>query len=141
MKWDQPIHSGWRRSLGIACLVAGAVSAVFYYTEMHTLAVNFKTSEQAVVATPKAEAAKSIETETTVTASSEPATTDAEVPKIHLSTATQAELETLPGIGPSKAKSILEYREQYGLGSVDELDKVKGIGPTTLEKLKPLVAL
>lgn len=48
------------------------------------------------------------------------------------------ELELLPGIGPAKAMAILALREERGaFGSIDELDEVKGIGPATLERLRP----
>lgn len=58
--------------------------------------------------------------------------------QVDINTATQSELESLPGIGPSKARAILEYRQQHGpFQSVDELVKVKGIGPATVERLRP----
>jgi competence protein ComEA len=61
---------------------------------------------------------------------------------ININTATAAELEELPGIGPSYAKGIIDYRTQNGpFVRVDDLDKVKGIGPKTLEKLRPLVTI
>lgn len=57
--------------------------------------------------------------------------------KINLNTATQAELETLTGVGPSKALSIIEYREKTGkFQSVEDLKKISGIGDKTFEKLK-----
>ena len=56
---------------------------------------------------------------------------------VNLNTATQAELESLKGIGPAKAKSIIEYREQNGaFQSIDDLKKVKGFGDKNVEKLK-----
>lgn len=56
--------------------------------------------------------------------------------KININTASEPELLTVPGIGPSKAKSILEYREQNGaFESIEQLTEVKGIGAKTLEKL------
>lgn len=57
--------------------------------------------------------------------------------KINLNTATSTELETLPGIGPSRAIAIIEYREANGaFQSIDELKNVSGIGDKTYEKLK-----
>jgi competence protein ComEA len=61
---------------------------------------------------------------------------------VHLNSATQAELETLPGVGPSTAQKILDYRAANGpFKAVDDLDNVKGIGPAKLEKIRPFAAL
>ena len=63
-------------------------------------------------------------------------------PVVHLNTATEAELETLPGIGPAKARAILEYRETHGkFTSYEALLEVDGIGPATLEALMPYLTL
>lgn len=56
---------------------------------------------------------------------------------VNINTATQAELETLNGIGPAKAKAIIEYRKkQGGFKTVDELENVEGIGSTTIKNLR-----
>ncbi len=48
----------------------------------------------------------------------------------------------LPGIGPSKARSIIEWRETYGpFRSIEQLLEVSGIGPRTLENIRPYVRL
>lgn len=57
---------------------------------------------------------------------------------INLNTATATDLESLPGIGPSKAAAIIANRPY---NTVDDLDKVPGIGPSTLEQLRPLVTV
>lgn len=60
---------------------------------------------------------------------------------VHLSTATEEQLDALPGIGPVTAQKILAYRTSHGgFSSVDELDAVSGIGPARLAQLKGLVA-
>ncbi|TXK84127.1 helix-hairpin-helix domain-containing protein [Paenibacillus sp. N3.4] len=60
--------------------------------------------------------------------------------RLDLNTATLEQLVKLKGIGPSKAKAILDYRMQKGpFKRIDELTEVKGIGEKMLEKLKPLV--
>ncbi|MEN8182006.1 MAG: helix-hairpin-helix domain-containing protein [Myxococcota bacterium] len=57
---------------------------------------------------------------------------------VNINTATAAELELLPGIGPSKARAILAVRrEKGGFESLDELEEVKGIGPMALERMRP----
>ncbi|MFO7895704.1 MAG: helix-hairpin-helix domain-containing protein [Candidatus Cloacimonadales bacterium] len=54
-----------------------------------------------------------------------------------LRTATGKELENLPGIGPSRAATIIEFRQKNGFASRQDLMLVKGIGKATYEKLKP----
>lgn len=62
--------------------------------------------------------------------------------RINVNTASQAELELLPGIGPALATRIIEHRTANGrFKTVDSLDAVKGIGPKMLEKLRPLVSV
>lgn len=59
---------------------------------------------------------------------------------VNLNTATAEELDSLPGVGPATAASILAYRDQNGpLSSVDELIEVRGIGEAKLEQIRPLV--
>ncbi|MBC7632407.1 MAG: helix-hairpin-helix domain-containing protein [Flavobacterium sp.] len=60
--------------------------------------------------------------------------------KVNLNTATAEQLDTLPGVGPVTAKSILDWREKNGrFGAVDDLLDVKGIGDATLAELRDLV--
>ncbi len=59
-----------------------------------------------------------------------------------LNSATAAELELLPGVGPSTAAAIVDDRERNGpFVSVDDLDRVSGIGPATLDSLRGLVTV
>jgi competence protein ComEA len=61
-------------------------------------------------------------------------------PLVDLNAASQAELERLPGVGPSLARRIIEYRGRHGpFASVDSLGGVWGIGPRTLERLRGMV--
>lgn len=56
---------------------------------------------------------------------------------ININTATQTELETLDGIGPSTAKKIIDYREENGnFNSVEEIQNVSGIGDAKYEAIK-----
>jgi len=60
---------------------------------------------------------------------------------VHLNSATEADLEALPGVGPVTAQKILDFRQHHGsFGSVDELDAIPGIGPKRLDQLRDLVA-
>lgn len=61
---------------------------------------------------------------------------------IAINSADSATLQQLPGVGPSTAQKILDYRSQNGgFKSVDELLNVKGIGPKKLEAMRPYVTL
>ena len=60
--------------------------------------------------------------------------------QLNINTASLAELDSLPGIGPALAQRIVEDREANGpYVSVEELARVRGIGPSLVEKLRPLV--
>lgn len=62
--------------------------------------------------------------------------------KININTAGEWLLEALPGIGATKAKAIVDYRQNNGLfRSIDELTKVQGITSTLLEQIKPFVTV
>lgn len=57
--------------------------------------------------------------------------------KVNINTATQTELETLNGIGPSTASKIIEYRKQNGnFQSIEEIQNVSGIGDSKYESIK-----
>lgn len=63
-------------------------------------------------------------------------------PIIHLNSATLEQLQLLPGVGPSKAQAILKYREENGpFQQIEDLTKVTGIGPKSLEKMKGQIEL
>lgn len=59
---------------------------------------------------------------------------------LDLNAATQAQLEELPGVGPSTARAIIEYRKRNGrFRAVEELLEVRGIGPAKFSEIEPLV--
>lgn len=61
---------------------------------------------------------------------------------ININTADLDKLCTLPGIGPSKAQAIINYREENGLFmQLEDILKVKGIGPTIFASIKDLITL
>ncbi|MBC8065538.1 MAG: helix-hairpin-helix domain-containing protein [Chlorobia bacterium] len=61
---------------------------------------------------------------------------------ISLNTASSAQLQQLPGVGPSTAEKILDYRKEHGgFTSIDEVLAVKGIGPKKLESMRRFLRL
>jgi competence protein ComEA len=61
---------------------------------------------------------------------------------ININTASQSELTQLPGIGPSTAAAIIQYREQHGpFNSVEEITNVSGIGGARLEQIRHLITV
>jgi len=59
---------------------------------------------------------------------------------LDLNTATPEQLDALPGVGPTTAQRIVDYRQAHGpFRSVDDLEAVPGIGPSKLAQLKGLV--
>jgi competence protein ComEA len=61
---------------------------------------------------------------------------------VDVNTASATELEALPGIGEVLAATIVAYREEHGpFASVDQLEDVSGIGPSTLEDIRDLVTI
>jgi len=62
--------------------------------------------------------------------------------KININTATQAELEGLPRIGPKVAQRIIDYRNQNGnFKKIEDIMKVKGIGEKIFAQIKDLITV
>lgn len=61
---------------------------------------------------------------------------------VNINTATQTELEELPGIGPSIASSIITYRKQNGkFKNIEEVKNVSGIGESKYNKIKDSICI
>jgi competence protein ComEA len=69
-----------------------------------------------------------------------PSATATPTAPVDLNTATAEQLDALPGIGPTTAQKIIDYRQQHGpYTSVDDLDAISGIGPAKIDSLRGLV--
>lgn len=61
---------------------------------------------------------------------------------VNINTANEAELDTIPGVGPATAKNIIDHRTQIGpFGTIEDLKKVDRIGDKTFEKLKQYITV
>ena len=70
------------------------------------------------------------------------ATSSGSTALININTASETELEALPGVGPVTAAAIIDYRTQNGpFSTVDDLIDVSGIGPATLEQIRPFATV
>jgi competence protein ComEA len=56
--------------------------------------------------------------------------------KININTASKAQLKALPGVGEVTAKKIIAYREKNRFSSIEEIKRVKGIGPKKYKKME-----
>ncbi|MGH2079498.1 helix-hairpin-helix domain-containing protein [Aerococcus urinaeequi] len=93
----------------------------------------FSPSTEALVADSKV-------TESAVSERSGDGTSDGDL--VNINTADTTMLQTLSGIGEKRADDIINYRETNGLfETVDDLDRVSGIGEKTMEKLRPLITV
>lgn len=63
------------------------------------------------------------------------------IERISINTATLQELDTLPGIGPSIAQRIIDYRSVTPFSTIEQIKEVKGIGDKMFEKIKDLICL
>ena len=62
--------------------------------------------------------------------------------KVNINNADESELDELPGVGPSTAQKIIQYRKENGkFKSIDELKNVSGIGETKFQKIKDLICV
>lgn len=75
-------------------------------------------------------------------ATEQPSTSSSDVELININTATLEELDSLPGIGPTIAARIIEYREANGpFLTIEDILNVSGIGPATFDQIKDLISV
>jgi competence protein ComEA len=109
-----------------------------------------KVKDEMVIEVPKkGEKAASAQTATAAAGISAPASSSSgtaasgeAAAQVNINTADQTQLETLPGIGPSKAAAIIEYREKNGpFQKPEDLKNVSGIGDQTFAKIENSITL
>ena len=61
--------------------------------------------------------------------------------RVNLNKATASELTLLPGVGPKRAQSIVQFRSKKKFKRLSDLMKIKGIGPKTFKQLRPFLTL
>jgi competence protein ComEA len=61
--------------------------------------------------------------------------------QLNVNDATQEQWELLPGIGPSTAKRLVEYREKQKFAAVNQVMRIKGLGKKTFAQIKPYLTL
>ncbi|MBM7318650.1 helix-hairpin-helix domain-containing protein [Streptococcus suis] len=99
-----------------------------------------KLSDEAVVYVASKD--ENISVVTSTTASSAMSQEEKNTNLVNLNTATEADLQTISGIGAKRATDIIAYREANGgFKSVDDLNNVSGIGDKTMESIRPYVTV
>ena len=73
--------------------------------------------------------------------STQESTPDPDVVLVNINTATLEELDTLPGVGPTTAQKIIDYRTNTPFSTIEDIMKVSGIGPSIFENMKLLIVV
>jgi competence protein ComEA len=117
----------------IAVMLAGAGVSAWHH---HQVQKNLRAARVAIVEDSTARARSALDTAQSAGGTSQSAVL------IDLNTASASELDLLPGIGPTLAQRIIEYRDRHnGFKTIDELRQVSGIGPKKLEAIKDRVTV
>lgn len=81
-------------------------------------------------------------TESYITKENLNSSNNAKTSKVNINSATQTELETLPGIGPSTALKIINYRKEKGkFNKIEDIKNVNGIGENKFNKIKEFIKI
>lgn len=111
-------------------------------TESVNLARELQDGEQIVVADKNSESLSSLSAHNQSAAQSGSSNSGNSTGRVNINTANEQQLQTISGIGPSKAKKIIAYRDSQGpFKSVDDLSKVSGIGEKTLESIRDQICV
>ena len=106
-------------------------------------------SSKSVTTTSSTPSSKSVTTTTTKPAASEKSTVTSTsskslsaTGKVNINTASQEELDVLPGIGPVRAQAIMDYRKEHGnFKSIEEIKNVKGIKDGEFSKIEDRITV
>ncbi|MDP2777408.1 MAG: helix-hairpin-helix domain-containing protein, partial [Anaerolineales bacterium] len=75
-------------------------------------------------------------------ATAEPSNSNTDTELININTAALEDLDSLPGIGPTNAQRIIDYRTENGpFSTIEEIMDVSGVGPATFDEIKDLITV
>lgn len=135
-RWDGVAQAEQRAHLADLELAAALGRKGVWADSDPTLLAKNRAAERAESTELAAISRAASEPDPATTSSTESAPATPSGPQVDINNATEAELRTLPGIGPALARRIIEGRPYASIG---DLDRVSGIGPATLNRLRERV--